>query len=47
MKTYLKRLSYVIIRLEEFQLNYNNQYPKKIPNMEMIADIIDIEVKTL
>jgi len=30
--------------LKEFDLNYKNQYPKKVPNMELIIDVMIQEV---
>jgi hypothetical protein len=31
--------------LKEMQLNYDNQYPKEVPNMDLIVDIIIKDIK--
>jgi len=31
--------------LNEMQLNYNNQYPKKVPDMNLVINIIEKDYK--
>jgi len=37
------KINDLIIRLKEFQLNYDNQHPIKVPDMYLIARILEKE----
>ena len=39
-----EKFNIAIRNLREMQLNYKEQYPKKIPNMDLIIDIVLWEI---
>ena len=41
----MNKYDFVIRYLKEMSLNYKNQYPKEIPDMDLVVDIIVKEFK--
>lgn len=46
MKAVKNNIANLVIKtLKEMQLNYSNQYPNKIPDMNLIINLIGREIK--
>ena len=43
----MKKADMALKILEEMELNYKFQYPKKVPDLDIIVDLIDKEVNTI
>ena len=41
----MEKIDFVIRALKEMRLNYRLQYPKKVPDMDFVVNIIEKEVR--